>query len=96
MSQTGISAARLRFSQREVESGQVPSTGNAETGSRSPLPAIMSAVTRFTKSGAASATRGGRRRAVVGSPGTRASWRCASAASTAAKFRATTSPPRLP
>ena len=59
-SQIGISAAMVRFSQRAVPVGQVPSTGNAETGSRSPLPASMTAVTRLTKSGASSGTRGGR------------------------------------
>ena len=51
-SQTGISAAMLRFSHCAVPVGQVPSTGKALTGSRSPLPAIISAVTRCTKSGA--------------------------------------------
>ena len=59
-SQTGISSAMERFSHFDVPVGQVPSTGNAETGRRSPLPASMSAVTRFTKSGATSATVGGR------------------------------------
>src|SRR5512138_2390952 len=58
---TGISRAIERFSHFEVPVGQVPSTGNAETGRRSPWPASMSAVTRFTKSGADSATAGGRR-----------------------------------
>src|SRR5512138_712084 len=59
-SQTGISSAIDRFSHFEVPVGQVPSIGNAETGRRSPLPASMSAVTRFTKSGACSETVGGR------------------------------------
>src|SRR5436305_4946169 len=59
-SQIGISSARLRFSQRVVPMGQVPSTGKAETGSRSPLPAIITAVTFCTKSGASAATTGGR------------------------------------
>ena len=45
---------------RAVPVGQVPSTGKALTGSRSPLPAIITAVTRWTKSGASSATIGGR------------------------------------
>src|SRR5512138_2225326 len=58
-SQVGISSAMERFSHFEVPVGQVPSSGNAETGRRSPLPASMSAVTRFTKSGAASETAGG-------------------------------------
>ena len=35
-SHTGIAAARLRFSQRAVPVGHVPSTGKALTGSRSP------------------------------------------------------------
>ena len=52
-SQTGISSARLRFSHFAVATGQVPSTGNALTGSRSPLPASITAVTFCTKSGAA-------------------------------------------
>ena len=50
-SQTGISRAMLRFSHCVVPVGQVPSTGNALTGSRSPLPAIITAVTVLTKSG---------------------------------------------
>jgi hypothetical protein len=36
-----MSMAMLRFSHWVVPVGQVPSTGNALTGSRSPLPAIM-------------------------------------------------------
>ena len=58
-SQTGISRAMLRFSHWVVPVGQVPSTGKAETGSRSPLPAIMTAATFLTNSGASSATKGG-------------------------------------
>ena len=58
-SQIGTSAAMVRFSQRDVPVGQVPSTGNADTGSRSPLPAIKTDVTCRTKSGASSGTRGG-------------------------------------
>src|SRR5512133_1325074 len=58
-SHTGISSAMDRFSHLDVPVGQVPSSGNAETGRRSPLPASMSAVTRFTNSGAASETVGG-------------------------------------
>src|SRR5438045_9401645 len=64
-SQTGISAAMLRFSQRVVLVGNVPSTGNADTGSRSPLPAIITAVTLRTKSGAVSGTMGGREKGEV-------------------------------
>src|SRR5512138_2104216 len=59
-SQVGISRAIPRFSHFVVPVGQVPSIGNAETGSWSPWPASMSAVTRFTKSGADSETVGGR------------------------------------
>ena len=58
--QIGISSAILRFSQRVVPIGQVPSGGRAETGSASPSPASMAAVTVLTKSGAASETTGGR------------------------------------
>ncbi len=50
----------LRFSQRVVPMGQVPSGGRAETGSASPSPASIAAVTVLTKSGAASETTGGR------------------------------------
>ena len=59
-SHTGTSAARLRFSHLLVPTGQVPSTGNALTGSRSPLPASIIAVTRCTKGGASRGTAGGR------------------------------------
>ena len=44
-SQIGISGAMERFSQRAVSVGKVPSIGIALTGSRSPLPAIISDVT---------------------------------------------------
>src|SRR5262245_64545899 len=53
-SQIGTSSAIRRFSHFVVPTGQVPSTGKADTGSRSPLPAIITAVTRQTKSGAPS------------------------------------------
>ena len=42
----------LRFSHLVVPMGQVPSMGKALTGSRSPLPSIITAVTRWTNSGA--------------------------------------------
>ena len=42
-----------------VPVGNVPSTGNALTGSRSPRPAISSAVTFLTNSGASAGTTGG-------------------------------------
>ena len=58
--QMGIASAMLRFSQRVVPIGQVPSGGSAETGRASPRPASIAAVTVFTKSGAASDTTGGR------------------------------------
>src|SRR5215813_15187798 len=51
-SQIGTSSAIRRFSHFVVPTGQVPSTGKADTGSRSPLPAIITAVTRWTNSGA--------------------------------------------
>ncbi len=51
-SQIGIESAMLRFSYWAVPVGNVPSTGMALTGSRSPLPSIIMAVTRLTKSGA--------------------------------------------
>ena len=56
-SQIGISAASARFSYRAVPVGKVPSTGRALTGSRSPSPASIRAVTRWTKSGASSGDR---------------------------------------
>ena len=95
-SQIGISCAMLRFSQRAVSVGNVPSTGNADTGSRSPWPAIIFAVTRCTNSGASAGTGGRTCRSPVASPGTGTSCSAASAASTAAKFRDRTVSPRLP
>ena len=86
----------LRFSHFAVATGHVPSTGNALTGSRSPLPASITAVTFWTKSGACSETSGGRSRLVLTASGTRTSCRCASAWSTTSQFRRTTSGPRLP
>ncbi|MNQ94931.1 hypothetical protein D3C85_1104710 [compost metagenome] len=56
----GTSLAMLRFSQRVVPTGQVPSGGKAETGRLSPSPASMAAVTVWTKSGALADTTGGR------------------------------------
>src|SRR5262245_18345559 len=50
-SQTGICAAMLRSSHCAVPVGHVPSTGNALTGRRSPLPSSITAVTRRMKSG---------------------------------------------
>ena len=80
-----------------VPVGQVPSTGNALTGSRSPLPAIITAVTCCTKSGACVGDdRRPRCASTVAVAGTGTSCRCASVASTAAKFCCTTSSPCLP
>ncbi len=58
-SQIGISWAIARFSKRVVPVGKVPSTGKALTGSWSPRPAMRTAVTFLTKSGASSGTTGG-------------------------------------
>ncbi|MCS5950074.1 hypothetical protein LNO88_12230 [Klebsiella pneumoniae subsp. pneumoniae] len=49
----------LRFSQR-VAHGRCRPAAGAETGSASPSPASIAAVTVLTKSGAASETTGGR------------------------------------
>ena len=95
-SHTGISRARFRFSHFAVPVGQVPSTGKALTGSKSPFPASITAVTFCTKSGAFSETRGGRVRLAVADFGTFTSWRLASAWSTTSQLRFTTSGPRLP
>ncbi len=92
-SQTGISAAMLRFSHCVVAVGHVPSTGKAETGSRSPWPAMIMAVTRCTNSGAAAGTAGGRACGEVAASGTRTSKSPSSARSTAAKLRLRTSGP---
>jgi hypothetical protein len=58
-SQMGISWAMARFSYLVVPDGNVPSMGNALTGSRSPRPAMRAAVTSRTKSGAVSGTSAG-------------------------------------
>src|SRR5450759_5063833 len=55
-SQIGIVWAMARFSYFVVPVGNVPSTGNALTGSWSPSPDISTAVTCLTKSGASSGT----------------------------------------
>jgi len=95
-SQIGISCAMLRVSPWVVPVGKVPSTGIAETGSRSPLPSSIIAVTRCTKSGAARATAGRRVCAESARPGNGTSRSAASDASTAAKLRVSTLSPRLP
>ena len=68
-SQIGISAASVRFSTRAVPVGNVPSTGRALTGSRSPSPASMRAVTRCTKSDASGGTGDRRPRVAVTATG---------------------------
>ena len=95
-SQIGISAAMPRFSHCAVPVGNVPSTGRALTGSRSPSPAIIVAVTRRTKSGACVGTRAAGVWSVVGSDGTVIGASAARAASTAAWLRSSTVVPRLP
>src|SRR5512143_1862852 len=95
-SHAGISAAMFLFSHWLVPTGQVPSTGKALTGSRSPLLAIMTAVTPWTKSGAATDTAAGRGRAVVTAVGAGTDESAARARSTASKLRLRTSPPFLP
>ena len=55
-SQIGTSSAMLRFSNRVVPVGNVPSIGNALTGSESPRPSIIMAMTLRTKAGAESGT----------------------------------------
>ena len=95
-SQIGISRAIERFSNRAVPVGNVPSTGSALTGRRSPWPAIIAAVTRCTKSGAVSGTGARSRKSDVTSAGTSSARSPSSALSTAATFRATTASPRFP
>ena len=95
-SQIGISCAMLRFSHCVVPVGKVPSTGIADTGSRSPLPSSIIAVTRCTKSGAARGDRRPARQPRVGAAGHLHLGSAASEASTAAKLRVSTVSPRLP
>ena len=93
-SKIGISCAMERFSYFAVPVGKTPSTGSAETGSRSPSPARSSAVTRFTNSGALSGIRCSRRTVAVTLSGISTWCRAASDASMAAKFRSTIVLPR--
>jgi hypothetical protein len=95
-SQIGMVLAMARFSYAAVPVGNVPSTGMADTGSRSPSPAMSSAVTRWTKSGAASGTVSATARSLVTSAGTSTRRSAASEVSMAAKFCSTTVRPRLP
>ena len=94
-SQTGISSERLRFSHCAVPVGNVPSTGNALTGSSSPWPAIIGPSVIRTKAGASAGTGGTRSKVLVITPGTTTSCRCASDWSIASKFLLTTAAPRF-
>ncbi len=95
-SQIGISRAIDRRSHWAVSVGNVPSTGSAETGRKSPSPASIIAVTFCTNAGAPAGTTSGRYRSDVASEGTFTSCSESSAASTAASFLATIVSPRLP
>src|SRR5450759_2158056 len=67
-SHTGIVWAMARFSYFVVPVGNVPSTGKALTGSWSPSPAISTAVTFLTKSGASSGTANMSERLLLAAP----------------------------
>jgi hypothetical protein len=95
-SHTGISSAMLRFSQRVVAVGYVPSTGSALTGKSSPSPVIIFASTSRTNCGDLSGTVGRAGRPGTTVDGTFTSCRKARAASTALMFMATISSPFLP
>jgi hypothetical protein len=60
VSHCGSSSAMLRFSNRVVPVGQVPSAASGSPAGSLPRPAISVAVTRCTKSGALAGTTGGR------------------------------------
>jgi len=94
-SQIGISSAMERFSHMAVPVGNAPSTGSADTGSRSPLPASIMAVTRLTNSGAISGTGSEILRGPAASP-TATSNKPSIARSTASSFLRTTTSPLLP
>src|SRR5512135_669647 len=57
-SQTGMWVAMFLFSYWVVPVGQVPSSGMADTGSESPWPEMILAVTSLTNSGASRGTGG--------------------------------------
>ncbi len=95
-SQTGISAASLRFSSLVVPVGNDPSIGIADTGRRSPRPAIIAIVTRCTKSDSATAEASSSGATTGTSLGTGTSASSLSARSIAALFRSTISDPRRP
>ena len=95
-SQIGIVGASARFSYWAVAVGNAPSGGIALTGRSSPLPAISCAVTVVTKSGTPAGIERARRAGAVSGASPSGTWRsAASDPSIAAKFRATTSSPRL-
>ena len=73
----------LRFSYSVVPLGYVPSTGSALTGSSSPRPAIIAAVTVRTNCGACAGTTGAGSRVAVTSSGSVTRCRASSAWSTA-------------
>ncbi len=95
-SQIGSSLAIDRFSYRAVPLGNVPSTGSALTGRRSPSPLMSSAVTRCTKSGASSGTLGATTVAPATLVGTVTRTSRSSAWSIARKLRSTIVWPRPP
>src|SRR3989304_3331224 len=94
-SHTGISGAGLRLSQIAVPVGHVPSAGNADTGRRSPRPAIISAVTRLTNSGAWVPTGSGISNLLVAAAGIVILCRVARVSSIAFQLASTTSLPFL-
>ena len=95
-SQIGISWAIARFSYCAVPVGNVPSTGSALTGSRSPSPAISRAVTRCDEVGRVvrdgGVVAGG---SSVTAPSVDLARGAASERSIAAKLRSTIASPRL-
>jgi len=92
-SHSAITSEMFRFSYLVVPEGKVPSTGRALTGSESPVPNSMDAVTLRTNSGAPAGTGGIIDVSETGTAGT--STRCNSdtEVSTASSFLATTSAP---
>ncbi len=93
-SQTGMLWAIARFSYLVVPVGNVPSAGNALTGSMSPSPAIRTAVTFLMKSGALSGTENMADLLLLGVPSFTWAIRPIDM-SIAAKLRSTTAWPRL-
>jgi predicted amidohydrolase len=92
VSQTGISAAMSRFSQRAVPVGQVPSGGKALTGSSVAVARQHQRASRAARSRARRPAPAGRACGCGRLLGQRpAARRCASAASSASTLRVTTS-----